>query len=180
MDKRTIQTKDKTWINDIILRHLLQKDLPDLEWEGEYIHLRNVYRNAFEKAKEGKNILWVADLPGTGIIGQLFLQFNSARSDLADGYHRAYLYAFRIRPPYRNAGLGYKMLHTVELDLMNRSFWEISLNVARTNEAAIRFYQKYGFVIDGPESGEWSFRDHNNQLRQVSEPAWRMLKKIDN
>jgi ribosomal protein S18 acetylase RimI-like enzyme len=168
------------WIKNVIIRHLILSDLPQLEWDGEYKHLRQVYLNAYKNRNEGKNILWVADLPSSGVIGQVFIQLNSTRKDLADGSFCAYLYAFRIKPDFRNAGLGTRMLSVVETDLLKRNYEEITLNVAKTNEHAARFYIKLGFEIVGSEPGEWSFRDHDNKLQHVKEPAWKMTKIISN
>jgi ribosomal protein S18 acetylase RimI-like enzyme len=166
------------WINKVIIRHLIYSDLPQLEWNGEYKHLRQVYLSAYKFRNQGKNVLWVADLPQIGIIGQVFIQLNSVRKDLADGFFSAYLFAFRIKPDYRNARLGTRMFSVIENDLVNRNFREITLNVAKGNHRAIRLYERLGFEIIGSEPGEWSYRDHNDKLRNVAEPAWKMIKSI--
>jgi ribosomal protein S18 acetylase RimI-like enzyme len=162
------------------IRPLVRSDLPQLEWDGEFVHLRKVYARAFERVLEGKSIMWVADLPGQGIIGQVFIQYVSIRSDLADGINRAYLYAFRIKPVYRNAGLGTRMNQVLETHLLNKSFREISLIVAKENTAAIRLYERLGYKKEGQESGEWSFRDHRDRLLHVVEPGWKMVKVLRN
>lgn len=166
------------WKDQVIIRHLIFEDLPELEWDGEYTRYRKVYLRAYKSSNEGKTVIWVADLPSTGIIGQVFLQLNSMRKDLADGSFCAYLYSFRIKSNFRNAGLGKRMLDIVEGDLRKRHFQEITLNVAKTNLDAIRFYQSNGYEIIDSEPGEWSFRDHNDKLQRVVEPAWKMMKRI--
>ena len=172
-----LQSTDN-WLDHVIIRHLIYADLPQLEWGDEYKHLRQVYLRAYKSRNEGKNVLWVADLPDQGIIGQVFIQLTAARRDLADGFFCAYLYAFRIKQDYRNSGLGTRMLRIVENDLIKRRFREVSLNVARSNTAAIRMYERNGFEIVGPEPGEWSYYDHENKLRRVVEPAWKMVKSL--
>ncbi len=174
------QPQADLWINKVIIRHLIFSDLPHLEWNGEYKHLRQVYLNAYKFRNQGKNVLWVADLPQNGIIGQVFIQLNSVRKDLADGFFSAYLFAFRIKPDFRNAGLGTRMYSVVENDLIKRNFREITLNVAKDNHQALRLYQRLGFEIIGSEPGEWSYRDHDDKLRNVVEPAWKMIKSISN
>ncbi len=172
-----VRTQD--WIHQVIIRHLIFSDLPHLEWNGEYRHLRQVYLNAYRNRNQGKNVLWVADLPKRGVIGQIFIQLNSSRKDLADGLYSAYLFAFRIKPEYRNSGLGTRLVSVVEKDLLKRNFHEINLNVAKTNESAIRLYERLGFKIVGSDAGEWTFRDHTDKLQHVIEPAWKMVKQID-
>ena len=172
------QSQSDLWINKVIIRHLIFSDLPQLEWNGEYKHLRQVYLNAYKFRNQGKNVLWVADLPQIGIIGQVFIQLNSVRKDLADGITSAYLFAFRIKPDYRNAGLGTRMFSVIENDLIKRNFVEITLNVAKDNNQAIRLYERLGFEMVGFEPGEWSYRDHEGKLQNVVEPAWKMIKAI--
>lgn len=177
-EPREITENRGCWIDRVIIRHLIYADLPQLEWDGEYKHLRQVYLNAYHHRNQGKNVLWVADLPNEGIIGQVFIQLNSVRKDLADGFFSAYLYAFRIKPEFRNFGLGSRMFSIIETDLIKRKFREITLNVAKTNVGARRLYERLGFTIFGSEPGEWSYRDHNNKLQHVVEPAWKMIKPL--
>ncbi|HSM25989.1 MAG TPA: N-acetyltransferase [Anaerolineaceae bacterium] len=172
------QPNQPDWIDHVIIRHLIYEDLPQLEWGDEYMHFRQVYLKAYKNRNEGKSLIWVADLPGEGIIGQVFIQLNSVRKDLADGFYSAYLYSFRIKPEFRNAGLGTTIMSIVENDLKKRKFRELTLNVAKENTDGIRLYQKLGYEIIGSESGEWTYRDHNNNQQNIVEPAWKMVKSL--
>jgi len=169
----------KKILENIIFRQVKKSDLPLLEWNGEFIHFRYVFKNAYEKSKTGKCKLWVADLTHVGLIGQAFVQLISSRLDLANGIDRAYVYAFRFKEKYRNLGLGSALLRMIELDLINNNFKETTLNVSKENKRAINFYQRHGYKIVAEESGEWSYRDHNNVLRNVIEPAWKMVKYLN-
>ncbi len=165
-------------LSDVLIRYLTQEDLPALEWEGEYTHFRRLYQDIYQSARRGEAILWVADLNRVGIIGQLFVQLNSARSELADGVSRAYIYGFRIRPEYRNQGLGTHMLAVVERDLVKRGYRWAVLNVNRDNPDARRLYERLGYQIVAMEAGHWTFLDEKGVRREVNEPAWRMEKAI--
>ena len=88
------------------IRAASDSDLIHLEWDGEYRHFRKLYQEIYENSKKGDAILWVVELNGSGIIGQVFIQLDSVRKELADGSTRAYLYGFRIQPEYRNQGIG--------------------------------------------------------------------------
>lgn len=167
------------WPESIVFRQVKHTDLPALEWDGEYKHLRNVYKSAYERQLKGRSKLWIAELQNFGLIGQVFIQLFSTRVDLANGTDRAYLYAFRIKEPFRNSGLGTRLLNLVEQDLFNEHFLEVTLNVAKDNPKAIHFYQKNGYKIVSEETGEWSYRDHNDVIRLVTEPAWKMIKKLN-
>ncbi len=166
------------WIDSIIIRKMQKTDLPALEWDGEYTRYREVYLMEFERSQIGSSILWVAEVPDTGVIGQLFVQLNAERQELANGHSRAYMYAFRIRPIYRGAGLGTRMMETMENDLSARRFNWITLNVGKANYSARRLYNRLGYRVVAHEAGRWSYRDEKGVLRKVEEPAWRMEKFI--
>ena len=67
------KTKEKdiarSWLDQVIVRQVTQADLPGMEWDGEYAHFRRVYAEAYQRMQRGYTVLWVADLPGTGLIG---------------------------------------------------------------------------------------------------------------
>ncbi|MCD4673701.1 MAG: GNAT family N-acetyltransferase [Anaerolineaceae bacterium] len=166
------------WLSQVSIREITNDDLPALEWDGEYSHLRKVYAHAFQAHKSGKAILWVAALPETGIIGQIFLQLISDRFELADGIDRAHIYSFRIKPEYRGFGLGSRMLDEAESFLLSLSFRYITLNVAKKNHKAQNLYERFGYQIISHESGCWSYLDEKGVWRDVEEPAWRMQKTL--
>ena len=165
-----------TWLDKVKIRHVQQEDLPALEWEGEYAHFRRLYADAYARASHGRSILWVADLPEAGIIGQVFVQLSADRLELADGKQRAYLYSFRVRPEYRSQGLGTRMLQRVERELRNRGYRWITLNVAKDNPRARLLYERNGFNVVASEPGIWSYPDEQGDWHTVEEPAWRMEK----
>ncbi len=167
------------WSRHVVVRQLIHSDLPALEWEGQYTHFRRLYADAYQRALQDRAVLWVAELPGAGVIGQLFVQLISPRWELADGRSRAYLYSFRIRPEFRGAGVGSRLLEEAEQDLRRRGFREATLNVGRENGAARKLYERHGYRVAGEEPGRWTYVDEHGQRRQVHEPAWRMRKRLD-
>lgn len=166
------------WLASVIIHPLTRSELPALEWGGEFTHFRNLFAAAYRRARLGAAVLWVAVRPSGEMLGQVFVQLSSQRTDLADGKARAYLHSFRVRVAYRNAGLGSRLLATAENDLLARGFWRATLNVERSNHAAQRFYLHHGYHVVAPEDGQWSYRDHNNCYRVVDELAWRMEKEL--
>lgn len=165
-------------VSQLTIRHVTRQDLPALEWDGEYTHFRRLFAEAYRQYKLDQAILWVAELPGLGIIGQLFVQTVSQNTRLADGRLRAYIYGFRVRPPYRDMGIGSRMLQIAENDLVSKGYRIVSLNVGRDNLGARRMYERFGYRIVAPDSGVWSYLDHLGQYREVNEPAWRMEKEL--
>jgi len=167
-----------SFVSRVVLRHLKREELNDLEWEGEYTHFRHLYEETFARTRRGTAIMWVAVLPGTGIIGQVFIQLNCSRPELADGERRAYLYSFRVRATYRGQGLGTFILNRVENDLVQRGYSYLTLNVAKENTRARKLYQRSGYKVVAHEPGIWDYIDDKGYWRHVDEPAWRMEKKI--
>ena len=166
------------WVSQVKIRQATASDLPALEWDGEFSHFRRVYADAFQRMANGKSVMWVADLPGMGIIGQVFIQLTCDRQELADGIQRAYLYSFRVRSGYRQAGLGTRIMQVVEEDLRQRGFEYVTLNVAKTNVDAQRLYYRHGYIVVAPESGIWNYPDQYGVWHRVEEPAWCMEKKL--
>ncbi len=171
-------TQTKKTMHQVTIRKMRAEDLSGLEWDGELIHLRQIFTQAYDQYRSGEAVLWVADLPETGIIAQAFVQLDSRRSELADGDQRAYLYGFRVRERYRNKGIGSKMLQVIEADLRRRGYRSVTLNVGQDNPNARRLYERQGYQVVAPEPGRWSYTNHLGERVQVNEPAWRMEKTL--
>lgn len=177
LNKITGQTSSSAprWMEQVTVRLAGQDDLPGLEWDGEFTHFRRVYSDAYQRMLRGLSLIWVADLSGR-IIGQVFIQLNCDRPELADGSQRAYLYSFRVRPEYRSAGLGTRIMAVVEEDLIQRGYKYITLNVAKDNPRAQQLYERNGYKRVAHEPGIWSYPDDKGVWHSVVEPAWRMEK----
>jgi ribosomal protein S18 acetylase RimI-like enzyme len=168
----------ENWVSQTVIRHVLQKDLRALEWGGQFTHFRRVYADAYQRSLTGLAVLWLAELQPYGIVGQVFIQLNCQRLELADGHERAYLYSFRIQPDFQSCGLGTRMVHVVEEDLQERGFKILTLNVAKDNPRAQALYERLGYIVVDQEPGVWSYTDHLGRRRRQVEPAWRMEKVL--
>jgi ribosomal protein S18 acetylase RimI-like enzyme len=166
-------------MNQVSIRQATKDDLPSLEWNGEYTHFRRLYMDTYTWVQQGKAIIWIAELNGRGLIGQCFVSLKGNRQELADGTTRAYIYGFRVQPLFRNQGVGTMIMHTIEHDLKQRRFQQVTLNVGKDNQAARRFYERLRYKVIGPDPGWWSYIDDKGKRRDVHEPAWRMIKDLD-
>ena len=101
-------------MNPVSIRQANKEDLIDLEWNGEYAHFRRLYADTYSMVQQGKAIIWIAEMNGSGLIGQCFVSLLGSRPELADGVDRAYIYGFRIQPQYRNHGIGTLIMRTIE------------------------------------------------------------------
>jgi ribosomal protein S18 acetylase RimI-like enzyme len=174
---RVVDTEQRL-IDQVVIRHVVQEDLPAMEWDGEYRHFRRVYADAYKRMTRGDSILWVAELPGSGLVGQVFIQLMCDRPELADGIERAYLYSFRVRKELQGQGIGTRIMDVIENDVMQRGFDYITLNVARDNPRAQKLYVRRGYYVVAPEPGVWSYPDDKGVWHRVEEPAWRMEKRL--
>ena len=171
------QTK-LAWLHELKYRHILKSDLPALEWDGEFAHFRRLFAEAYQSAQLGRAVLWMAEVVDFDLIGQLFVQLNSGRTELADGSYRAYVYGFRVKTAYRGYGVGSRFLEVVETDLIKRGYSRVTLNVGRDNPDARRLYERSGYRVVAAEPGRWSYLDQYGERREVYEPSWRMEKVL--
>lgn len=161
----------------IRIRKLQRDDLPKLEWHGEFTHYRKVFLRTYKEQRKGNRIMLVADCQDFPV-GRLFIQFRSISGNLADGETKGYIYSFHVMAMFRGQGIGTRMLQVAEVILKRRSFQLVTIAVAKDNFGALRLYQRYGYTIYGQHEGRWQYRDHNNDLRAVHEPAWLMKKEL--
>ncbi len=165
-------------MHPLSIRQAKRDDLTDLEWDGEYTHFRRLYADTFNMVEQGNALIWIACLDGKGLIAQCFVSLKGSRPELADGISRAYIYGFRVKPEHRNQGIGSMIMHTMEDDLWQRGFRQVTLNVGKDNHAARRFYDRLGYCVVGSDPGRWSYIDDKGKRRDMLEPAWRMIKNI--
>jgi ribosomal protein S18 acetylase RimI-like enzyme len=118
----------------------------------------------------------LAEIPDYGLLAQAFIQLYSQQSDFADGNTIAYLYGLRVKPRFRNQGIGTSLMQTIEADLARRGFHRLTLNVGRENRSAFRLYRRLGYRVVSADPGRWSYIDHKGLKQTVDEPAWRMEK----
>ncbi|OGN98784.1 MAG: hypothetical protein A2Z71_00415 [Chloroflexi bacterium RBG_13_50_21] len=165
-------------MNPVSIRQAEKDDLAELEWNGEYKHFRRLYADTYTMAEHGGAVIWIAELNGSGLIGQCFVSLKRNIPELADGLVRAYVYGFRVKPEYRNHGIGTQIMTTIEDDLKKRGFQQITLNVGQNNQNARRFYERLGYIVIGADPGNWSYIDDQGRRIDMHEPAWRMVKDL--
>ena len=167
------------WIERVRFRHALEADLPEIEWEGAYSRYRQVYADVYRRTERGLALMWLAELPEFGLVGQAFVQLKMSDRSCANGKTRVYLHSFRVRPAMRNRGLGTRLMSFIEVDLIQRGFREVTLNVAEENAGALRLYQRLGYSVIKKIPGKWSFYDDRGKLQNVVEPGYRLMKRLE-
>lgn len=180
MDETEIKAHGKDKLLDgMVFRQAVEADLREMEWEGSYKRYRRVYKDVFQRASSGLALMWVVELPSFGMVGQAFVQLKMRDRSCANGTNRAYIHSFRVRPAFRSRGIGSALMAHIETDLQRRGFQEVTLNVAEDNPGALRLYQRLGYLIIKKIPGRWSFYDDTGKLQHVSEPGYRLMKRLD-
>lgn len=160
-----------------LIREAREPDLPTLEWEGAFTHFREMYRRAFEETRTGRRIMLVAEVDAR-VVGQIFIQLDSPPKPGSHTRASAYLYSFRVRPEYRQQGIGTQLLQAAEERLLARGYRRTVISVAVVNETARRLYERLGYSVFTRDPGQWSYVDDRGQLQQVDEPAYVLEKYL--
>jgi GNAT superfamily N-acetyltransferase len=148
-----------------------------MEWEGEYRRYRRVYKHAMEEAKLGRRLILIAAI-GEQIVGQIFVQLGSIRYDFNQKLPSGYFHAFRVRPEFRNRGIGTRLLLEAEAALKGIGHLRAIITAAKDNPDARRLYERLGYSIFAEDPGDWSYVDDKGILRRVHEPSFVLEKRI--
>jgi ribosomal protein S18 acetylase RimI-like enzyme len=154
----------------VVIRLATEADLPALEWDGEYVHYRRLFKKAMAETRRGRRLLLLAAVDGQ-IVGQIFVQLSTRLAFSSSGTASGYLYAFRVKGPHRNEGIGTQLIQEAECQLRRLGYGRVVISVAKRNTSARRLYQRLNYQVFSEDPGEWSYQDHLGQLREVSEPA---------
>ena len=163
--------------SSIQIRPARATDLPGLEWEGVYTKYRQVFRRTFEDVLANHRLMLVA-AAGERLVGQVFVQLNSADRRFADGVNRAYLYSLRVRPEYQRQGIGTRLIETAETTLHGRGFRSVVIAVGKQNGDALRLYQRLGYQVFTEDPGIWEYIDDEGKQQRVEEPSWLLVKVL--
>jgi ribosomal protein S18 acetylase RimI-like enzyme len=162
---------------DIFVRPAEETDLSAMEWEGEYLRYRRVYQHAMKEMKRGQRIILVADA-GEEIVGQIFIQLHIHRPEFRRGIPSVYFHAFRVRPAYRNHGVGTRLILEAETLVKEQGYKRAVIAAAHENPDARRLYERLGYRVFMSDLGHWSYVDHLGRLRTVLEPSDILEKRL--
>lgn len=159
---------NENWLKDVRIRLLREEDLPALEWGDEYKRYRRIYREIYHNSQKGLSIPLVAETTDDGIVGQVFLSQKEPNQNYGIRNRYYFLSSFRIKPPFRDHGLGSLLLKECEKQVRLHRIRDIYLNCDRRNDRARWFYQEHGFQVVRIDEGSWTFV--NDEGFVVSEP----------
>jgi len=153
----------------MVVRAVRADDLPKLEWFGTMSHWRNVTRRTFSDHLAGQRLMFVVDINDFPV-GQVVIDVTPR--------DYAYLYALRVMEPLRGLGIGTALLRTGDLVAREHGFRQIQLAVEKSNTAARRLYERFGYDIWTQRVDVWSYIDHLDQTHWVHEDVYGMRKWV--
>jgi ribosomal protein S18 acetylase RimI-like enzyme len=163
---------------NVVLRLAKRSDLSKLEWYGQYTHFRSIYRRTFQEMQHGNRLMLVADCQDYPI-GQLFVQLRSSEKQVADDGRRAYLYSLRVMEMFRGLGIGSRLIREAEDIVTTMGYSWVTIAAAKSNAKARQLYERMGYRIFADDPGEWSYTDHQNIVRYVTDPCWLLEKRLN-
>lgn len=113
-------------------------DLELLEWNGEYRHDRDIIQDTFVRTQRQTMLMLLAELR-RDIVGQVWL-------DLRRCADAVYIWALRVRGPWRGRGIATRLLDAAERKSHVHGFDVAEVDVEPGNEAALSLYEQRGYV----------------------------------
>ena len=143
-------------------RSCQEEDLRALEWMGLHSRDRGLIERTFAAQERGEALMLLGDAGGFPVA--------QAWMDLARRGSRAcpHLWAVRVFPPLRGAGLGARLLEEAERRAAALGAGQVELSVECENEAARRFYRRLGYRrVARPERLEAVLAEAEDEGQQV-------------
>lgn len=169
-----ILNQEKKWR----IRSIIDGDLESLCWGKLFRPYINLMKLSLYDHKMEKKVYLVVEVNGK-IAGQIIIDWRVLKDETkSDGVTRAYLYSFRVFPPYRSRGLGTAMIGFCEKYLTGKGFKAATIAVEKNNPRALKLYEKLGYKTYKDEDIEWEYLDDKGVIRKVKEPEWVMIKSL--
>ena len=166
--------QEKNWV----LRNIIEADLIKLEYGRMYTKFRKLMALSFNDHQLGKKVYLVVEV-NNKIAGQIVIDWRLLKDESkSDGVNRAYLYAFRVYQPFRQKGLGTKMINFCSEYLKSKGFKCATIACEKKNHLGLKLYERLGFKIFKEENLPWEYEDDNGIKHQISEPEWVLVKSL--
>lgn len=143
------------------IRPAVSRDLPAMAtWSGQVDH---VFRPALESRDR---LLLVALANGRFPIGHVLIDLSGIVSHLM------------VLAGFRDQGLGTALMAQAESAIRERGAGHATLMVEKTNEGAIRLYERLGYKRIAESTATWEDPMPDGTLRAVDHPSWVMRKEL--
>lgn len=137
----------------VTIRTAVPQDLPALEWWGWFAQQRAIIRAAFASHERGTGVFLVATSAGHPV-GQAWVDLARHGTE-----SRAVIWAVRVLPGLRGAGIGSRLIAACEDEMRRRGIAVSEIGVEDENEAARRLYERLGYRVTGLEESSRAYPD---------------------
>jgi GNAT superfamily N-acetyltransferase len=136
--------------------------------------------NYFLRNLKNNNVEFWTIEESKGLIGELYIFWNSEDKDEANGINRAYLCAFRIQKEYQGQGYGKLLMNTVLERIKDKGFKEVTIGIDNSEfDKLNKMYSKFGFKELIKETNiDYHFINANNKPTLFKEPYSLKLKVL--
>lgn len=154
------------------IRPVRRADLEALEWFGLHTPHREIILQGYTMQECGNGLMLIAEVNGFPT-GQICIDYARKRHA-----GRATLWALRVFPTLRGAGLGTRLMTAAEQAVMERGISETELGVDRDNARVLPFYERLGYEGCGTEQGSFSYRTPGGELVRLPIDQWVLRKRL--
>lgn len=141
----------------VLIRPVVLSDLEALvALEESCFTTDKLSRRSFRRWCSSENCIFLVAEYGSELLGYGLVLLHK-------GTHLARLYSLAVSAAARGRGLGQKLIAGLEEGAMAKERFYMRLEVAKTNGAAIRLYEKLGYRVFGEY--ENYYEDHSDALR---------------
>jgi ribosomal protein S18 acetylase RimI-like enzyme len=154
----------------LCIRPARQDDLDSLLWGGE--HLRANRQKFLDRQARGEAVVLLPTLDDEPV-GHLAVDLLRLRDEGG-----VYLYWFEVRHEFARRGIGSAVVNRAEqiAEEYGRSFSEIE--VEKTNEAALRLYERLGYSLFGERANRWIADLPDGRQVEVVDDCWVLRKPL--
>jgi ribosomal protein S18 acetylase RimI-like enzyme len=140
---------------EITIRHARRDDLAALEWWGWFGEHRAIIHDTFAAAKRGDALFLVAHSDRFPV-GQVWV-------DLERAPKIALLWALRVIPGLRSAGIGRRLIANCERQIRAAGIGIAAVSVEKQNDRALALYERLGYRLVGEYRDRWTYADPRRQ-----------------
>jgi ribosomal protein S18 acetylase RimI-like enzyme len=152
------------------IRPARPEDLERLLWPGE--HVRANRRAKLARQARGETIVLLPTLDGEPV-GHLEVDLVRLRDEGG-----VYLSWFEVRDQYSGQGIGSAVLAQAERVAVAHARSCAEIEVAKTNTAARRLYERHGYEVVGERAGSWVADLPDGSQVDIVEDNWVLRKGL--
>lgn len=155
------------------IRACTADDLPSLEWHGLFASERHVIREAYERQARGQGLMLLA-VAGGFPAGQAWIDFAARPGERGV----AVIWAVRVYPSLRGAGIGTRLMAAAEEAIRGRGFRVAELGVEKDNPRARTLYERLGYRLHREMVDEFACEDRHGRPAVETVDQWMLRKDV--